>query len=684
MIRRSLILAAGMLLAAPAAAMAADCSQIKPSGVKLKPNAAGDTVTVSWRTRGRGPGNLAFRVSRDGATVGQTSGRKMDVRVSAGRSQKILIKAVLGDHPTGCNATVRYGGKQAAPTQVSSLYTARRGGSVRLSWDRARGASYRVVRNGVTVVRTRRTSLTVSSEGRYQVGAGESKLSPAVTVESGHVAPSVPVAPAAIEVTETSATLSWRAARAFGGRVRSYRVIGGGRTLATTRKTRARVTGLDKGRKASLRVVAVDSLGWTSKRSAAVTITTGHNAPKAPAAPRAASVTDTAVTLTWPKAKLPYGSKLRGYRIMRDGAVVTQVSAAQATIGNLAAKATHDWTISAVDTRGYASAASRATRVTQAAPLPTAGGAQTFLLASTDASFEAFRKHYSQISVVYPTFYDCRANGEITGGNDARIVSFAQDRKVRVLPRFNCQNGATLHRIFTEPALRNYWLDTVTALIDQFGWDGVNIDFEAGYASDRAAMTSFMADLSDRVHARGKLLSQAVSAKTEDVANHPRSTIFDYAELSKYNDYIFVMAWGVHWATSSPGPQDDYDWVRRVGDYVASMPNKHKFVMGTMLYAFDWPNGGGSGNPATALHYGEVQQLIASTGAQPTYDAARHSWHLRYRDGQGRTHDVWYSDGPAVGDRVELARARGLKVGFWRVGQEDERIWTDPRLPVGE
>ena len=114
---------------------------------------------------------------------------------------------------------------------------------------------------------------------------------------------------------------------------------------------------------------------------------------------------------------------------MRDGVVVTQVAARQATIGNLAAKATHDWTIAAVDTRGYASAPSRATRVTQAAPPPTAGGVQTFLLASTDASFAAFRKHYNQVSVVYPTFYDCRANGEITGANDARIVSFAQDRR---------------------------------------------------------------------------------------------------------------------------------------------------------------------------------------------------------------------------------------------------------------
>lgn len=682
MIRRSLILAIGLLLAAPAAATAADCAAIKPVGLKLKANTAGDTVTVSWRTRGRRPGNLAFRVSRDGATVGQTRGRKIDVRVSASRSQRILVKAVLGDRVTKCRASVRFGG--AAATRVTALYTARRGRRVKLSWERARGARYRVVRNGVTIARTRRNSVTVSKPGRYQVGAGRSKLSRGVRIKRGHVAPSVPVAPAATEVTETSATLSWRAARAYGGRVRSYRVVAGGRAVATTRASSARVTGLEKGRQVTLRVVAVDSFGWTSKRSAAVTVTTGHSAPAAPAAPSPASVTDTAVTLTWPDARLPYGSKLRGYRIMRDGAVVTQVPTAQATVGNLAPKAEHNWTVAAVDTRGYASAPSPATRVRQADPPPTAGGVQTFLLASTETSFAAFRKHYNQVSVVYPTFYDCRANGEIVGSNDQRIVNFAQDRRVRVLPRFNCQNGATLHRIFTEPALRNYWLDTLTSLLDRHGWDGLNIDFEAGYASDRNAMTSFMADLSDRVHARGKLLSQAVSAKTEDVANHPRSTIFDYKELQKYNDYVFVMAWGVHWSTSSPGPQDDYDWVRRVGDYVASMPNKHKFVMGTMLYAFDWPNGGGPSNPATPLHYAEVVDLIARTGATPTYDSTRRSWHVRYRDDQGRTHDVWYSDGPAVGDRVELARARGLKVGFWRVGQEDERIWTDPRLPVGD
>jgi spore germination protein YaaH len=110
------------------------------------------------------------------------------------------------------------------------------------------------------------------------------------------------------------------------------------------------------------------------------------------------------------------------------------------------------------------------------------------------------------------------------------------------------------------------------------------------------------------------------------------------------------------------------------------MPYKEKWVMGTMLYGMDWPAGGGPSNPGTALHYSEIQALISRTGATPVFDETRRSWHLAYADSAGVAHDLWYSDAPAVGDRVALARERGMKVGFWRIGQEDERIWADARL----
>jgi spore germination protein YaaH len=569
--------------------------------------------------------------------------------------------------------------------------------AVVLTWERARRgarplAGYRVLRNGKTVRQTRarrmRVPIWTTRAWRYRVVAVDAagrlgRRSAAVTVAAGHKPPTRPRAVAVSDVSATTARLSWAPARGVRARIASYRVIdGSGRTVHGAHGTSLRLTGLASAHTRTFRVLAVDSLGWTSAPSAAVTVTTGHNVPPTPGAPVAASVSDSSVTLAWPAVAAPAGSKLRGYRVLRDGAVVAQVSSPQAVIANLAPKSAHDWSVAAVDTLGYASAPSPATHVVQADPPPTQGNAQAFLLASTDSSFVAFQRHYRQIGVIYPTFFDCNtATGAIAGANDPLIVSYAQDRKVKVLPRFNCQSTAAEDRILNNATVRSQWLEGIMADVDRYGYDGVNIDFEAVSAADRDALTSFIADLSARLHARGKLLSQAVSAKTADVPNHPRSTAFDYVALSNYDDYVFVMAWGIHWSTGPPGPQDDMTWVKQVLAYVDTMPHESRFVLGTMLYGMDWPAGGGPYHPGTGLHYTEVQALISRYRAAPSYDPTADSWHFAYTDSSGVSHDVYYADATTVGHRVALARAHGLGIGFWRIGQEDERMWADPDLP---
>ncbi len=253
-----------------------------------------------------------------------------------------------------------------------------------------------------------------------------------------------------------------------------------------------------------------------------------------------------------------------------------------------------------------------------------------------------------------------------------------------MLPRFNCQSGAVLNRILNDQGLRTFWLDRMTALVAQHSYDGLNIDFEAGYPSDRAALTSFVAELAGRLHAQGKKLSIAVSAKTSDVQNHPRSTFFDYLALSEHADYLVVMAWGIHWATSGPGAQDQLGWWTQVADYAATMPRKERFVMGLQLYGMDWANGGGPANPGTAYEYADVQALLGRTGVVPSYDPVAGSMHFSYTDAAGRPHEVWYTDAATQATRLQLAKARGLGgVAFWRLGREHQLLWSNSLLAPG-
>ena len=314
-------------------------------------------------------------------------------------------------------------------------------------------------------------------------------------------------------------------------------------------------------------------------------------------------------------------------------------------------------------------------------PTPTSGHVYAFLLSDTDESFQDFQNHYQEIGTVSPTYYDCASNGTMTGADVPLITQWSQARQVKVLPRFNCQRSYVIDQILNNPTMRQQWLANIVGQVTANGNDGAMLDFEAGYASDRNAYTSFVTDLAAQLHAAGKTLMLAVSAKTADVQNNPRSTFFDYNALSAQARRIFVMAWGIHWSTSQPGAQDDMTWVHGVVAYISTLPRVTKYILGMQLYAMDWPNGGGSANPATSYEYANAVALAASVGATPTYNPTADAWTFSYTDAAGIAHVVWYTNSATEGDRIALAHANGLGgVGVWRLGQEDQQLWNNPLL----
>jgi spore germination protein YaaH len=273
-------------------------------------------------------------------------------------------------------------------------------------------------------------------------------------------------------------------------------------------------------------------------------------------------------------------------------------------------------------------------------------------------------------------------DGSVTGRDDPLVTRWSQLRRIRVLPRFNCQDPATVHAILTDPAARAGTLTRLISLADRYRYDGLNLDLENGDAADRDALTAFVAELADRLHALDKELSVAVSAKYEPTTTG-RSGLYDYESLGAAADRVFMMNWGWHWLTSEPGAPDDLELCRKVADYVASMPNRGRFVLGTNLYATDWPNGGGPANKATPLEFTDIGRLISRYGATPALDPVADAWTFGYTDAAGAHHEVWYPDAQTIARRIRLARERGLGIGFWRLGREDQRIWNDVQIAAG-
>jgi spore germination protein YaaH len=312
-------------------------------------------------------------------------------------------------------------------------------------------------------------------------------------------------------------------------------------------------------------------------------------------------------------------------------------------------------------------------------PVATRGRAHAFLLASTSQSFTDLRANYERIGTLYPTYYECAPDGSISGRDDPLVSRWAQARSIRVMPRVDCQSQTRIHQILNDPATRAAVLAQLGDLAATAGYDGLNVDFESGLATDRDALTSFTADLAAILHGQGKRISIAVSPTTNYVTTG-RAGFYDHRVLPTIVDTMFVMNWGKHWSTSAPGALSDLPWATAVADYMATLPNRSRIVLGAAMYGMDWPAGGGPQHPATPLEHTDILALMARVGSSPIVDPVAAAPHFSYVDAQGVGHDVWYTDAATLDAHIRLAHDRGMGFGVWRLGREDQTIWAHPLL----
>jgi spore germination protein YaaH len=305
---------------------------------------------------------------------------------------------------------------------------------------------------------------------------------------------------------------------------------------------------------------------------------------------------------------------------------------------------------------------------------------QAYVLSSAPDSLRDLRAHSRSIGVVYPTYFQCASpSGRVLGSAAPAVTDYAREQQIAVMPRFNCQDGATVHAILSEPALRAATLARLIAIARSPSFQGLNLDFENDGSADRGALTSFVAALATRLHAIHKKLSVVVVGVSED--DPQRSTgFYDDRALAALADTVFVLAWGAHWEGSAPGPIAPLAAASATAAYLASLPNASRFVLGAPMYGLDWADGGGPAHRGVAYQYNGIVTLAHAERAVVHRDPASAELTFDYTDAAGATHEVWSMDSTAVAALLRIAHAHGLATGLWRLGEEDQRVWSSSQI----
>jgi cellulose synthase/poly-beta-1,6-N-acetylglucosamine synthase-like glycosyltransferase/spore germination protein YaaH/peptidoglycan/xylan/chitin deacetylase (PgdA/CDA1 family) len=286
-------------------------------------------------------------------------------------------------------------------------------------------------------------------------------------------------------------------------------------------------------------------------------------------------------------------------------------------------------------------------------------------------SFLSLQQFISKMNLVIPEwiFIDPTADTVFTN-IDARAWNVMKNSGVKIMPILSNNykevfRGDAVHRIINDPAKKDRLINDVIRILERDNFIGVNVDFEELQEKKNEKLVQFQKELYDRLHARHLLVTQDVIPFNED---------YNYRELARYNDYIFLMAYDQFSDATGPGPVSDQKWIEgAVDDAVKNIPTQ-KLILSLAAYGYDWK----LGKEVSARTVSYQQALFTAKDNEATIDFDNDSYnlHYNYEDEDNTKHQVQFTDAATTFNALRFATEYGLAgTALWRLGDEDPRVW---------
>lgn len=314
-------------------------------------------------------------------------------------------------------------------------------------------------------------------------------------------------------------------------------------------------------------------------------------------------------------------------------------------------------------------------------------------LTHSPASLESFKRNAGAMTHISPTWMSMNARGEITlKEQQPEVRELVKAHGLKLCPLIVNEGfkADVADAILRDPVRRRENAERLCDLVEEQGWEGLNLDFEGPILRNRDHFTDFVAHISERLRPRGIELSVDVVGQSRapqpipgegEPANHAAwADLYDFRALGALVDRFMIMGYDFHPAAGTPGPVGPAWWLRQVLEWTLSHMPAHKVVLGLPFYGRQWAVRGREALGGKSFLYPQTAELLAARGGEPMYDWDAQSWQYRYVDAEGQQQILWFDDAESLRARMGLVQEYGLAgVAFWCLGQEDQRVWEPIR-----
>ncbi len=234
-------------------------------------------------------------------------------------------------------------------------------------------------------------------------------------------------------------------------------------------------------------------------------------------------------------------------------------------------------------------------------------------------------------------------------------------------------------------SLRQNFINNMMSKAQEYGLDGINLDFEQISGEAGESYVQLVRELSLACANQGLILSVDQYVPTEYTAHYDRE------EQAKFADYLVIMGYDEHYAGSGEGSVASLPFVEKgVQDTIAYEVPPEQIILGMPFYTRMWvetPKSGASDKEMASDDYIPYELTSKAIGMKDQDSIiAQKNPPVVWLDELGQNYAEWPENGTICKIWMEDAQSLELKLqlvpkyqlgggAFWKVSLEEPSVW---------
>lgn len=289
-------------------------------------------------------------------------------------------------------------------------------------------------------------------------------------------------------------------------------------------------------------------------------------------------------------------------------------------------------------------------------------------------NLEAMLENTEGINVIVPTWFVIQdTQGNYSSIASKEYVDQAHERGIQVWAMLNNVSteesvAVNTEELMSSTAAREKMIDSLMQDAREYGFDGINLDFEGLRSEAGPHYVQFIRELSIACRKEGIVLSidnYVPSAYTE---------FYNRREQGIVADYVIIMGYDEHYAGGEAGPVSSISFVDNGIKDTLEVVSKEKVINAIPFYTRLWTTDGES-QTSQVFDMEEEEVWISENQLEPEW---REDLGLYYaqRQGENGLEQLWMEEERSIGEKMDLIRQYELAgVACWKLGFEKPEIW---------